>query len=82
MKRTIVLTAICLLACSCTDSSSAQRTLKAHGFTDIETTGYSMFSCGEDDFSKTGFRAKNAQGAAVEGTVCCGLVVKDCTVRF
>ena len=39
----------------------------------IEVTGYS-FSCGKDDLSSTGFRAKNNKGKVITGTVCCGLL--------
>jgi hypothetical protein len=73
----------CALALSgCTDSSATIRTLESAGFSDITVTGYAFFQCGEDDTSHTGFRAKNPSGKYVEGTVCCGLVLKGCTVRF
>lgn len=67
---------------SCTDESSARKTLEAHGFTDIKTTGWSPFVCGKDDTTETGFEAKNQAGQRVTGTVCCGLIFKGCTVRF
>lgn len=66
---------------ACTAPNKATRALENQGFTDIEITGYSPFSCGEDDWSSTGFRAKNAQDQIVEGTVCCG-AWKSCTVRW
>jgi hypothetical protein len=74
--------AIALLLTACTDSSGATRALKSQGFTDITITGWSPLSCGKDDTTSTGFRAKNARGDTVEGVVCCGLVFKNCTVRF
>ena len=80
MKTIILL--IALITCTaCTCEDSARSTLRAYGFTDIHFTGYSFFACGKDDFTATGFKAKNQQGQIVEGTVCCG-VLKSCTVRF
>jgi hypothetical protein len=52
------------------------------GFTKIETTGWQPFTCSEGDFSSTGFRATNSQGRRVSGVVCCGLIMKNCTIRF
>ena len=66
----------------CTSESHSRHTLESAGFTNIEFTGYKMFSCGEDDRLRTGFRATNPRGRRVEGTVCCGLIIKDCTIRF
>jgi hypothetical protein len=73
---------LALLLCSCTDEAGTIKTLRAHGFTDIQTTGFVPFECGKDDDFATGFRAKNPKGDTVEGTVCCGLWGKGCTVRF
>lgn len=69
------------LMLGCSDAQSTEDTLQKSGFTDIKTTGWSPFACGEDDTFSTGFRAKNPQGVTVTGTVCCGLL-KGCTVRF
>ena len=66
---------------SCTNESDTIRTLQSAGFTDIHTTGYDIFSCGQDDTFHTGFRAKNPAGQIVTGTVCCG-IFKGCTIRF
>jgi hypothetical protein len=71
-----------LLLVACADSSGATRALRSSGFTGITITGWSPMSCGKDDTTSTGFRAKNAKGDVVEGVVCCGLVFKNCTVRF
>lgn len=73
---------LALLLCACTDEAGTVKTLRAHGFTDIKTTGYSAWECGEDDSFATGFRAKNPAGEMVSGTVCCGMWGKGCTVRF
>jgi len=74
---------LCVLSIlsACTNSNKTRETLESSGFTDIEITGYSPFSCSEDDTYKTGFRAKNPKGNPVKGTVCCGLL-KNCTIRF
>lgn len=79
LKRIIF---IAILFIGCTDSSSSRETLQKAGFTDITITGWSPFSCGEDDTYSTGFSAKNPNGQMVEGVVCCGMIVKSCTVRF
>ena len=73
---------ISLLALSCTDDAGTVRTLQAAGYTDITTTGYAFFGCGQDDDFSTGFRAKNPRGETVSGTVCCGFIGKGCTIRF
>lgn len=77
--RSLLLVAALL---ACTDNNAAGYTLKAHGFSDISLTGWSPMSCAEGDASSTGFVATNPRGERVEGVVCCGLVFKNCTVRF
>lgn len=72
----------CLQFCGYTSDSKTIRTLRNAGYTDITTTGWSPFKCSEKDTLKTGFRARNPAGRMVEGTVCCGLVFKGCTIRF
>jgi len=79
MKKHLLL---CLLLVCCTDEDGARRILEAQGMTEIEFTGYAPFDCSEDDTLQTGFRAKGPTGKALSGTVCCGLVFKNCTVRF
>lgn len=78
-KALIALAALTLIAC--TDDSRTIQTLQKQGFTEIQTTGYDMFACSDDDSYHTGFRAKNPQGQVVTGTVCCGMM-KSCTVRW
>lgn len=77
-----IVVALSLLLVSCTTEADTVRTLRANGFTDIQTTGWSPFVCSKDDTFETGFRAKNARGETVTGTVCCGFLTKGCTVRF
>jgi len=79
MKHLII--ALAVIALACTDESNTRRTLHSAGFTRVETTGYTPFTCGEHDAFSTGFRATNPTGQVVEGTVCCGLL-KACTIRF
>jgi len=74
----IALGAFCL---SCDSPDRATMTLRQAGYTDIRTTGWDPFSCGEDDMFTTGFTATNPRGDTVSGVVCCGLW-KGCTVRF
>ena len=78
MKKLII---AALFIAGCTDEGRSAETLRKAGFTEIQTTGYSLFACSDDDNFHTGFRAKNPQGVVVEGTVCCG-VFKSCTIRF
>ncbi len=65
----------------------AVNTLKAEGWTDIIVTAKHGISphlvggCGEDDsvaFEATG---RNPAGKDSTATVCCGLIVKSCTIR-
>lgn len=80
MNRYVFL--LVLLAGCWTAPNKAVNTLDNAGFTEITTTGYTFFACGEDDVSATGFKAKNPNGKVVTGTVCCGLLTKSCTIRF
>ena len=79
----VVIMGTMVLATGCTDEDGAKKALHGQGFSDIELTGYGgPFACGEDDFSTTGFKAKNPRGQTVTGVVCCGMIMKSCTVRF
>jgi len=83
MKRMTSLVALLLLVlCSCTNSGATVRALKNQGFTDIRPGGYAWFACSGDDTWQTKFTATNPRGERVSGTVCCGLFLKDCTVRW
>lgn len=82
MKKILIIATAIILFTGCTSSSDANRALKSQGYTNIQITGYNMFSCGEDDFYSTGFIATNPQGLSVNGTVCSGLLFKGATVRF
>lgn len=78
----IAVTTLALTLVACTDEENTRRTLDSAGYTEIQTTGYSWLECGKDDTFHTGFRAKNPAGKVVEGTVCCGMWSKGCTIRF
>lgn len=67
-------------AVACTNEADAERTLVASGYSRVQLTGWS-FHCGDYE-TADGFRALNPVGLAVEGTVCCGVWTKGCTVRF
>lgn len=77
----LVLLLAVLLLPSCTDDDRTRRILEASGYTHVQLTGWSAFTCSGDDVYATGFRAIGPTGVTVEGTVCCG-VLKDCTIRI
>ena len=81
MKYLIVVLSLISFGCF-TNEPDTRRTLDDSGYTDVEITGYSYWACGKDDTYHTGFRAKNVKGKTVEGTVCCGMWTKGCTIRF
>ncbi len=68
------------LAAACSDPQAARKALADAGYTNVETTGYSMFACGKDDNFATGFKAVGPSGRKVEGAVCSGWL-KGSTIR-
>lgn len=80
MKNVLMLILIGLLS-ACTAPETATRVLESNGYKNISITGYSWFSCGEDDTFSTGFEAVGPTGNSVKGTVCSGLF-KGATLRF
>lgn len=78
LKLCVVFTLVNLS--SCTDEAAARRTLDDEGYTDVQITGFRWFGCGDD--TSTGFTAKNTKGKPVDGVVCCGYLMKACTVRW
>jgi hypothetical protein len=54
VARLLFAATIALLT-ACTDEQAAIQTLEASGFTAVKTTGYSPFSCSDNDLSATGF---------------------------
>ncbi|ANT40444.1 hypothetical protein KMI12_121 [Klebsiella phage KMI12] len=81
MKK-ILITALAFMMIGCTDADNATRVLENAGFTEVDITGYKFFSCSEDDFQHTGFKAVGPTGKTVKGTVCSGIFLKNSTIRF
>lgn len=79
MKRLLLL--IALVLAGCTQPEHARKVLEAQGLTNIVITGYSAFSCSDNDTFATGFEATSVNGARVKGTVCEGML-KNATVRY
>ena len=76
------------LAAQCSksdDYSVAERALRAQGFTAPKVTSGHAWAgvngCDENDGVAYDATATNAQGNRVRLVVCCGLVLKGCTVR-
>jgi hypothetical protein len=63
------------------DTQGAQRILQEDGYSQIQITGADPMMCGKGDLKGTKFRAKNQAGNTVTGVVCCGAVMKGCTIR-
>lgn len=66
------------------EPSRQERILIQQGYTNIRMTGTPFFGCSKDDsfFASSNFTATAPTGDDVEGTVCCGLMFKGCTVRW
>jgi uncharacterized lipoprotein YehR (DUF1307 family) len=84
----VALTCICGIA-ACGEAVGNERAVKAledEGYSDVRITGKhgvapAWFGCSSDDAVAFDANAVNPKGAQVALTVCCGLVVKACTVR-
>lgn len=81
MFHMFIVTVMFAALAGCTSADSATKALQASGYTDVHITGYRFFGCGEDDWFRTGFRAKGANGQPIEGVVCGGLLFKGNTIR-
>jgi biotin synthase-related radical SAM superfamily protein len=83
MKRFLACSAIVLSLIGLTGCTQPDRTveiLQRDGYTNIETQGYAVFGCSEDDWFRTKFTAEK-NGQQVSGAVCAGML-KGATVRF
>lgn len=70
-----------ILLAGCTDPDGARKALEDAGLTPIAVGGYS-WACGRDDDYATRFKAQNAKGKFVAGTVCSGAFFKGKTIRY
>jgi hypothetical protein len=66
----------------CTNEPEARRVLQNAGYSSITFTGWEPFACGEGDWYRTGFSAKNPVGNYTSGVVCSGLFLKNSTIRY
>lgn len=80
MRYTMAFLMVALLA-GCTAPERAKKVLEDQGYTNVETTGYAWFDCGQDDAFATEFKALSPVGRPVEGAVCSGWF-KGNTVRI
>lgn len=81
-KLTIAAVLVAAVSLSaCTAPNQAKRILEAQGYTNVETGGYGLFKCGQDDAFATNFTATSPSGTTVSGTVCSGWF-KGSTIRF
>lgn len=66
------------------DDVAAKRAAEAMGFVDVAVESSSVFAawdgCSADDAASHRVRATNARGERVALVVCCGAVLKGCTV--
>lgn len=83
MKKTLMIIAVFAMIglTGCSKPKASTEFLVKQGYTNIEITGWRPFMKGEDDVFSTGFTAKNANGAVVEGAVTQGWF-KGKTIRF
>lgn len=90
MKTTFfaVVCAVLLVACGeFVSSDAAVRAAVSSGIVDPRITGQhgiapGFYGCGEDDDVAFDVAGRNASGQPVNAVVCCGLVFKNCTVRW
>ncbi len=80
MKNIFILVTLLSLS-ACSDGPGSAKVLSDAGYTNIVTTGYSMFSCGDGDSWSTGFEATGPTGKHVTGVVCSGFL-KGSTIRL
>ncbi len=86
----LVIIGMNLLAGCCGEmvgKGEAVKTMENAGFTNVHVTGQhgiapSFNGCGVDDAVAFDVIGKNPAGKQVSATVCCGLVFKNCTIRY
>jgi len=85
MRKTIlfgIFGLFALLITGCTSDNQTKTTLEKAGYTNIEISGWDALGCSDDDWYSTKFIATNPKDERIEGTVCCGLIFKKCTIRY
>lgn len=83
MIAAVVIVGVCSITITaCSDPTTAERALKAAGYTEIVLSGWGPFAgCGNEDAFATRFSAKGPTGVPVSGVVCSGLL-KSSTIRL
>lgn len=81
MKHILTLTAALILS-ACTQPDDSRRVLESAGYTNVQTGGYDLMNCSQDDTFKTRFTAVGPNGKPVSGVVCAGLFFKGSTIRI
>lgn len=72
---------------SCVDESRALNAMKSSGWTDLRLVDRTNFlapfaGCGGEDAAAFQYSGKNPAGTISTTTVCCGIWLKGCTIRF
>jgi hypothetical protein len=80
MKQTFLIVLVAVTLAGCSSENDARKALTGAGYSNIQTDGYSVFGCSEDDTFHTKFTAKGPSGQPVEGVVCSGWL-KGGTIR-
>lgn len=64
------------------DDNQTIEILKNQGYSDIKLKGTDIFACDRNDKVSNKFTAIGMNGSAITGVVCCGALLKACTVRI
>ena len=88
MKKILVLFVLAIAACGeFVDDSRAVKAMEANGFTQVRVTGQHGMApqwngCSKSDAVAFDVQGINQQQKQIYATVCCGLILKSCTIRF
>lgn len=82
--------ALVVIASGCGEAVSKDRAtdaMEAAGYSDVHVTGQhgiapEIYGCAKGDAVAFDVRAKNPAGKRTTATVCCGLILKGCTIRY
>lgn len=66
------------------ESSRALEAAKSSGLTNVDLHSVAWWECSDEDSVITSrkFSATNSEGESVNGTACCGLFLRGCTIRW